>query len=186
VIPKGSFDELKSGDLGQFRARLAKTMPLFADRVGELASWDQIKLLTVAVDRLKRWYRRGLICIGDAAHAMSPVGGVGVNLAVQDAVATANILAGPLRAGSTNEADLARVQERREFPTRMIQRGQLVVQNRVITGVLANQGELKAPFVVKLFAAMPILRRIPARILGIGVRPEHIRTPERARVAQPA
>jgi len=155
VIPKGSFDELKSGDLAQFRARLAKTMPLFADRVGELASWDQIKLLTVAVDRLKRWYRRGVLCIGDAAHAMSPVGGVGVNLAVQDAVAAANILAEPLRAGTTNEADLARVQERREFPTRMIQRGQLVVQNRVITGVLANQGELKAPFAVKLFAAFP-------------------------------
>jgi 2-polyprenyl-6-methoxyphenol hydroxylase-like FAD-dependent oxidoreductase len=161
-------------------------MPLFSERVGELANWDQIKLLTVAVDRLKRWYRRGLICIGDAAHAMSPIGGVGVNLAVQDAVAAANILCEPLLAGAVSEADLARVQKRREFPTRMIQGGQLFIQKRVITGVLANQGEIKPPFVVKLFMRFPALRRVPARILGVGVRPEHVRTPERARVRQPA
>jgi 2-polyprenyl-6-methoxyphenol hydroxylase-like FAD-dependent oxidoreductase len=179
VIPKGSFDEVRRGGLTQFCAQLARTMPLFADRVGELASWDEIKLLTVAVDRLKRWYRRGLICIGDAAHAMSPVGGVGINLAVQDAVAAANILALPLLAGVVGEDLLGQVQERREFPTRMIQRAQVFIQERVITGVLGNREEIKPPFLVKLLWAVPILRRIPARIVGIGIRPEHIRTPER-------
>ncbi|HLH98153.1 MAG TPA: FAD-dependent oxidoreductase [Xanthobacteraceae bacterium] len=186
VIPKGSFDDLRRGDIAQFRQRLAQSMPMFGERVGEVASWDQVKLLTVAVDRLKRWYRRGLICIGDAAHAMSPIGGVGINLAVQDAVAAANILSDPLRAGAVSEAELARVQKRREFPTRMIQGGQLLVQKRVITGLLANQGEIKPPLLVKLFMAFPVLRRIPARILGVGVRPEHIRTLERARAPQPA
>jgi 2-polyprenyl-6-methoxyphenol hydroxylase-like FAD-dependent oxidoreductase len=217
VIPKGSFDEVRRGGLTQFCAQLARTMPLFADRVGELASWDQIKLLTVAVDRLKRWYRRGVICIGDAAHAMSPVGGVGINLAVQDAVAAANILALPLLehfqekwnpvfrpemrqrkdagavsvsnqcetapAGAVGEDLLGRVQERREFPTRMIQRAQVFVQERVITGVLGNREEIKPPFLVKLLRAVPILRRIPARVVGIGIRPEHIRTPERRSAA---
>jgi 2-polyprenyl-6-methoxyphenol hydroxylase-like FAD-dependent oxidoreductase len=184
VIPKGSFDEVRRGGLTQFCAQLARTMPLFADRVGELAGWDQIKLLTVAVDRLKRWYRRGLICIGDAAHAMSPVGGVGINLAVQDAVAAANILALPLLAGAVGEDLLGQVQERREFPTRMIQRAQVFIQERVITGVLGNREEIKPPFLVKLLWAVPILRRIPARIVGIGIRPEHIRTPERRSAAR--
>jgi 2-polyprenyl-6-methoxyphenol hydroxylase-like FAD-dependent oxidoreductase len=207
VIPKGSFDEVRRGGLAQFCAQLAGTMPLFADRVGELADWGQIKLLTVAVDRLKRWYRRGLICIGDAAHAMSPVGGVGINLAVQDAVAAANILAQPLlehfqekarpgldpgwnpvfrpemrqrkHAGAVGEDLLGQVQERREFPTRMIQRAQVFVQERVITGVLGNRDQIKPPLLVKLLWAVPILRRIPARIVGIGIRPEHIRTLER-------
>jgi len=179
VIPKGSFEAMRGGGLAQFRAQLARTMPLFADRVGELAGWDQIKLLTVAVDRLKRWYRRGLLCIGDAAHAMSPVGGVGINLAVQDAVAAANILAQPLLAGVVGEDELRRVQARRQFPTRVIQRLQVFIQERVITGVLGNRDELKPPFPVKLLAALPILRRIPARIVGLGVRPEHIRTLER-------
>jgi len=145
-----------------------------------IASWEQVKLLTVAVDRLKRWYRRGLLCIGDAAHAMSPVGGVGINLAVQDAVAAANILAAPLYAGMVGEADLARVQERRAFPTRMIQGGQVFIQKRVISGVLGNKTELTPPLPVRLMQAFPILRRIPARIIGLGVRPEHIQTPERA------
>jgi 2-polyprenyl-6-methoxyphenol hydroxylase-like FAD-dependent oxidoreductase len=184
VIPKGSLDEVRRGGLTQFCAQLARTMPLFADRVGELAGWDEIKLLTVAVDRLKRWYRRGLICIGDAAHAMSPVGGVGINLAVQDAVAAANILALPLLAGAVGEDLLGQVQERREFPTRMIQRAQVFIQERVITGVLGNREEIKPPFLVKLLWAVPILRRIPARIVGIGIRPEHIRTPERRSAAR--
>jgi 2-polyprenyl-6-methoxyphenol hydroxylase-like FAD-dependent oxidoreductase len=185
VIPKGSIEAVRSGGLAQFRARLARTMPLFAERVGELTDWDQIKLLTVAVDRLKRWYRRGLICIGDAAHAMSPVGGVGINLAVADAVAAANILALPLLAGAVGEDDLRRVQARREFPTRVIQRLQVFIQERVITGVLGNRDTLKPPLPVKLLAAFPILRRIPARIVGLGIRPEHIRTPERCSVAKP-
>jgi 2-polyprenyl-6-methoxyphenol hydroxylase-like FAD-dependent oxidoreductase len=179
VIPKGSFEAVRRAGLAQFCAQLTRTMPLFADRVGELADWDQVKLLTVAVDRLKRWYRRGLICIGDAAHAMSPVGGVGINLAVQDAVAAANILAQPLLEGAIGEDVLRRVQERREFPTRVIQRAQVLVQERVITGVLGSQDKVEPPFLLKLLRAIPFLRRIPARIVGMGIRPEHIRTPER-------
>ena len=179
VIPKGSFEEVRRSGLPQFGAQLARALPLFTDRVGELANWDQIKLLTVTVDRLKRWYRRGLLCIGDAAHAMSPVGGVGINLAVQDAVAAANILAQPLSQGGVGEDLLRRVQERREFPTRVIQRAQVLVQERVITGVLSKQDQMKPPLAVKLLGAFPILRRIPARLVGMGVRPEHIGTPER-------
>jgi 2-polyprenyl-6-methoxyphenol hydroxylase-like FAD-dependent oxidoreductase len=179
VIPKGSFEDVRRAGLAQFCAQLGRTMPLFADRVGELTSWDQIKLLTVAVDRLACWHRRGLLCIGDAAHAMSPIGGVGINLAVQDAVAAANILWQPLRAGTLGEDALRRVQERRAFPTRMVQGAQVLIQKRVITGVLGNQAEIKPPLAVKLLQAFPVLRRIPARLLGIGIRPEHIRTPER-------
>ncbi len=188
VIPKGSFEEVRRRGLTRFCAQLARTMPMLADRIGELTSWDQIKLLTVAVDRLKRWYRRGLLCIGDAAHAMSPVGGIGINLAIQDAVAAANILAEPLRAGADagGEDALRRVQGRREFPTRLIQAGQVFVQKRVITGVLGQRDKIKPPFVVKLLRTFPILRRIPARIVGMGIRPEHIRTPERRAAADPA
>jgi 2-polyprenyl-6-methoxyphenol hydroxylase-like FAD-dependent oxidoreductase len=180
VIPKGSVEEVHRKGLPAFRAGIISAVPMFGDRVEEIADWDQVKLLTVAVDRLKRWYRPGLLCIGDAAHAMSPIGGVGINLAVQDAVATANIVAEPLRASTVGEDVLAKVQERREFPTRVTQRIQIVMQERVIRNVLAGQGELKPPLFVKLLRAFPFLRRIPARILGLGVRPEHIGTPERA------
>jgi 2-polyprenyl-6-methoxyphenol hydroxylase-like FAD-dependent oxidoreductase len=180
VIPKGSVEEVHRKGLPAFRADIVSAVPMFGDRVDEIADWDQVKLLTVAVDRLKRWYRSGLLCIGDAAHAMSPIGGVGINLAVQDAVAAANIVAEPLRAGIVGEDVLAKVQERREFPARVTQRIQIVMQERVIRNVLAGQGELKPPLFVKLLRAFPILRRIPARILGLGVRPEHIGTPERA------
>jgi 2-polyprenyl-6-methoxyphenol hydroxylase-like FAD-dependent oxidoreductase len=179
VIPKGSIDEVRSKGLAAFRDQIAKAVPAFTDRAPEIVDWDQVKLLTVAVDRMKRWHRKGLVCIGDAAHAMSPLGGVGVNLAVQDAVAAANILAEPLRQGAVGEDVLAKVQARREFPTRVTQRIQIVMQERVIRNVLAGQGELKPPLFVKLLRAFPVLRRIPARILGLGVRPEHIRTPER-------
>jgi 2-polyprenyl-6-methoxyphenol hydroxylase-like FAD-dependent oxidoreductase len=185
VIPKGSFEAVQRAGLAELRAQLARTMPVFADRVGEIAGWGEIKLLTVVVDRLKRWYRRGLLCIGDAAHAMSPVGGVGINLAVQDAVAAANILMQPLLSGAVDEAALRRVQERRELPTRVIQSGQVFVQRRVISSLLANTDKIEPPLVVKLLKAIPLLRRIPARIIGLGVRPEHIRTPERT-VAKPA
>jgi 2-polyprenyl-6-methoxyphenol hydroxylase-like FAD-dependent oxidoreductase len=185
VIPKGSFEEVRGRGLAPFRAQLTRTMPMFMDRVGELTTWDQIKLLTVAVERLTRWYRRGLLCIGDAAHAMSPIGGVGINLAVQDAVAAANILAAPLHAGANavgNDA-LRRVQERREFPTRVIQAGQVFVQKRVITGVLGSPDRIRPPLVVRLLQTFPILRRVPARIVGMGIRPEHIRTPARPAAA---
>jgi 2-polyprenyl-6-methoxyphenol hydroxylase-like FAD-dependent oxidoreductase len=185
VIPKGSFAAVQSAGLAEFRARLVQAVPVFADRVGDITSWDQVKLLTVAVDRLKRWYRRGVLCIGDAAHAMSPVGGVGINLAVQDAVAAANILADPLFSGTVDEDALRRVQERREFPTRVIQRGQVFIQQRVISGVLAKSDKIEPPLPMKLLKMFPVLRRIPARIIGLGIRPEHIRTPERAMAAKP-
>jgi 2-polyprenyl-6-methoxyphenol hydroxylase-like FAD-dependent oxidoreductase len=179
VIPKGSFEEVRRAGLEAFRAGLAQGMPMFADRVGELKDWDQIKLLTVAVDRLATWHKPGLLCIGDAAHAMSPIGGVGINLAVQDAVAAANILWEPLSRGRVSEDDLARVQRRREFPTRVTQAIQIFLQNRVISRALAAKGTLEVPLGIRLLGRFPLLRRIPARLLGLGVRPEHVRTPER-------
>jgi 2-polyprenyl-6-methoxyphenol hydroxylase-like FAD-dependent oxidoreductase len=177
VIPKGGIDEIRLKGLEAFRVNVARSAPVFADRVAELKDWDQIKLLTVAVDRMPVWYKPGLLCIGDAAHAMSPIGGVGVNLAVQDAVAAANILWEPLRRGRINGGDLARVQARREFPAKVTQAVQVFLQNKVISRALAASGELQAPLLVRLIARWPLLRRIPARLLGLGVRPEHVRTP---------
>jgi 2-polyprenyl-6-methoxyphenol hydroxylase-like FAD-dependent oxidoreductase len=177
VIPKGGIDEIRAGGLDAFRANVTRSVPMFADRVTELQDWDHIKLLTVAVDRMPVWHRPGLLCIGDAAHAMSPIGGVGVNLAVQDAVAAANILWEPLRRGSVSEADLARVQARREFPAKVTQAIQVFLQNNVISRALAASGALQAPLPVRLMARWPLLRRIPARLLGLGVRPEHVRAP---------
>jgi 2-polyprenyl-6-methoxyphenol hydroxylase-like FAD-dependent oxidoreductase len=179
VIPKGGSDAIRAKGLDAFRANVAQSVPMFADRVAELKDWDQIKLLTVAVDRMPVWHRPGLLCIGDAAHAMSPIGGVGVNLAVQDAVAAANILCEPLRRGSVSEADLARVQRRREFPTKVTQAIQVFLQKNVISRALVASGELPAPLPVRLMARWPLLRRIPARLLGLGVRPEHVKTPSR-------
>jgi len=178
VIPKGTIEATHRAGLPAFRANVVRTVPAFADRVDQLSDWDQIKLLTVAVNRLKRWHRPGLLCIGDAAHAMSPIGGVGVNLAVQDAVAAANILAQPLRAGRVIDADLQRVQQRREFPTRVTQRIQVFLQNRVINPLLGEDRPLRAPLALRLLSRFPLLRRIPARLVGIGVRPEHVRTPD--------
>jgi 2-polyprenyl-6-methoxyphenol hydroxylase-like FAD-dependent oxidoreductase len=177
VIAKGSLNEVHAQGLHAFRDSVAKLAPFAADRVHELHDWDSIKLLTVQVDRLRQWYRPGLLCIGDAAHAMSPVGGVGINLAIQDAVATANLLAQPLRDGRTTEADLAKVQARRAWPTELTQRVQLLVQNRVISRVLSSNVPLQPPFAIRLIARFPFLRRIPARMIGLGVRPEHVRTP---------
>ena len=148
LIPKGGFEEVRRKGLAAFRRSLVEINPALKNRVRELASWDDIKLLTVTVDRLQRWYRPGLLCIGDAAHAMSPVGGVGINLAIQDAVAAANILAAPLRSGHVPETVLAEVQKRREWPTRMTQRLQILIQNAVISNVLRLQRQPKAPFVV--------------------------------------
>ena len=179
VIPKDGDAEMRRKGLAAFRAGIVSAVPMFANRVDEIADWDQVKLLTVAVDRMPRWYRSGLLFIGDAAHAMSPIGGVGVNLAVQDAVAAANILAGPLLSGAIGDEVLAKVQERREFPTRVTQRIQVLMQNNIIRTVLSGE-ELKPPLPLRLLAAWPLLRRLPARLLGLGVRPEHIRTPERA------
>jgi len=176
VIPKGSRDQLPGKGLPAFRDAVAQLAPFMADRVGELHDWDPIKLLTVQVDRLHRWYRPGLLCIGDAAHAMSPVGGVGINLAIQDAVATANLLAEPLRAGRLTVQDLQRVQQRREWPTRMTQRVQLMIQDRVIKRVLTDGGRFSPPFAIRMLALVPFLRWIPARMIGLGFRPEHVHT----------
>ncbi len=177
VIPKGGFAELRRRGLDAFRQAVAALNPELAARMAEIGSWDDVKLLTVAVDRLARWYRKGLLCIGDAAHAMSPIGGVGINLAIQDAVAAANILWRPLRAGRVSEVDLRKVQARREWPTRATQRLQLFIQDRVISNVLALTRRPSAPLALKLFNWLPVLRRIPARLIGMGFRPEHVRSP---------
>jgi 2-polyprenyl-6-methoxyphenol hydroxylase-like FAD-dependent oxidoreductase len=174
VIAKGTLDEIRARGLPAFRQSVAALVPFAADRVGTLASWDDVKLLTVAVDRLDTWHRPGVLCIGDAAHTMSPVGGVGINLAVQDAVAAANLLATPLREGRLTEADLAKVQRRRELPARVTQRLQILVQNRVITRVLGRDQALEPPLALNLLARFPRLRQLPARLIGIGVRPEHV------------
>ena len=180
VIRKGGMEEIRRAGLPAFRQSVARRVPMFADRAEELEDWDQIKPLTVAVDRLDGWHRPGLLCIGDAAHAMSPIGGVGVNLAVQDAVAAANILWRPLAAGTLQEADLDRVQKRRMFPTRVTQRMQVIIQNNVIGRVLGESGSIKAPLLLRLTSRFASLRRLPARFVGMGVRPEHVATPERS------
>ncbi|QDE71131.1 hypothetical protein BHS09_31470 [Myxococcus xanthus] len=178
VISKGSFDALREAGLASFREDFARLAPFLADRTHELATWDDVKLLTVRVDRLRTWYQAGLLCIGDAAHAMSPVGGVGINLAVQDAVAAANILAGPLLARHVTPMDLRRVQERREWPTRFTQRAQVLIQNRVLGPALRSPAASTAlPLPLWLVQHVPFLRRIPARLVGMGIRPEHVRTP---------
>ena len=176
VIHKGSLDQLQARGLQAFRDNVAQLAPFLADRVGELQDWEAIKLLTVQVDRLRQWYRRGLLCIGDAAHAMSPVGGVGINLAIQDAVAAANLLAAPLRSDRLTTDDLRRVQERRDRPTRVTQRAQLFIQDRVIRRVLRSSDRLTPPLPIRLLARFPFLARFPARLIGLGVRPEHVNT----------
>ncbi len=178
VIPKGRFDEIRQEGLPSFRSYIAQLVPFLRDRVEELTDWSEIKLLTVMVDRLSHWYRPGLLCIGDAAHAMSPIGGVGINLAIQDAVAAANILASPLVQGTVAVKQLRAVQRRRELPTRITQRLQVLIQNRVIGRVLSTSKNLSLPFPIKLLRQWPALRRIPARAIGMGFRPEHVRTPE--------
>ena len=177
VIAKGQAERVRAAGLAAFREGLARITPHMTDRVNELATWDDVKLLTVQVNRLTRWYRPGLLCIGDAAHAMSPVGGVGINLAIQDAVAAANILAAPLRERRVTVDDLQRVQKRREWPTRVTQRIQLAIQHRVIRAVLGATAPVKPPLAVRLLGRFPRLRRIPGRLIGMGVRPEHVRTP---------
>ena len=179
VIPKGGIDEMRGRGLEAFRERLGAVALYAGDRLEELRSWDDVKLLTVRVDRLARWYRPGLLCVGDAAHAMSPIGGVGINLALQDAVAAANVLAGPLGEGRVTVEHLDQVQRRRELPTRLTQWLQVVIQKRVIATVLRGAGPLRPPWPLRLLAQLAFLRRIPARLIGIGARPEHVRTPVR-------
>ena len=175
VIPKGTADEIRHRGLEAFRQEIAALEPFLQGRTEELSDWKQISLLTVTVDRLARWSRPGVLCIGDAAHAMSPIGGVGINLAIQDAVAAANLLGPKLRQNNVTESDLEAVQRRRSFPTRATQRFQILIQNNVIRKILGSDKALSAPWVLKLLQRWPVLRRIPARVLGLGFRPEHVK-----------
>jgi 2-polyprenyl-6-methoxyphenol hydroxylase-like FAD-dependent oxidoreductase len=176
IIPKGGFDEIRKRGIEAFHEEIVAIAPFVRDRVGELKDWDDIKLLTVVIDRLRDWSIPGLLCIGDAAHAMSPVGGVGINLAIQDAVAASNILAAPLREKRLTIDDLRKVQDRRELPTRLTQGLQVLIQDRVIGRVLGSRGKVRPPWALRMARRFPFLRRIPAWIIGIGFRPEHVKT----------
>jgi 2-polyprenyl-6-methoxyphenol hydroxylase-like FAD-dependent oxidoreductase len=180
VIEKGGFERVRHAGLASFREEIVRLAPHLSDRVGELGDWSDVKLLTVAVDRLRSWHRPGLLCIGDAAHAMSPIGGVGINLAVQDAVAAANILAPRLLRGEVSDDDLHAVQRRREFPTRAMQAVQIFMQKRVIGRVLKSTQRPSPPLPVRLLGRWPLLQRLPARLIGLGFRPEHVQIPVEA------
>jgi 2-polyprenyl-6-methoxyphenol hydroxylase-like FAD-dependent oxidoreductase len=177
VIPKGQFEEIKVRGLKEFQEDIASFAGFLRDRVTELDDWSKIRLLTVQVNRLRDWCCEGLLCIGDSAHAMSPAGGVGINLAIQDAVATANLLAEKLLRGPVRVDDLRTVQARREWPTRLIQAMQIVVHRRVVTGRSPGDKKTSLPFVLRLLKWFPILRQLPARFIGVGPRPEHVRSP---------
>ncbi|HTU45151.1 MAG TPA: FAD-dependent oxidoreductase [Bryobacteraceae bacterium] len=180
IIQKGSFDDVKRNGLEAFRESLRRIAPFLGDRVNEVHDWDQVKLLSVQINRLESWHRLGLLCIGDAAHAMSPAGGVGINLAIQDAVAAANLLACPLREHRVTEALLARVQRRREFPTRLTQRAQVNAHNG-LQHLFRNPGPLHAPWQFKTIVSIPGIQHVLGRLVGVGVRPEHIQdSPVRA------
>jgi len=176
-ILKGASEEIRIKGIEEFRASIVEIASFLRDRVGELRDWNDVKLLTVRVDRLRQWYRPGLLCIGDAAHAMSPVGGVGINLAIQDAVAAANILAGPLREGAVSTGDLARIQRRRELPTRLTQRVQALMRKQV-GGSLDNSASRRIPWPVRLLERTTLPRRLRTRFIGVGIRPEHVKTPD--------
>jgi 2-polyprenyl-6-methoxyphenol hydroxylase-like FAD-dependent oxidoreductase len=178
VIPKGGIEQVKAAGLDAFRRNVVAMSPFLGDRIGELKSWDDVKLLSVTVDRLRKWWRSGVICIGDSAHAMSPIGGVGINIAVQDAVAAANRLAAPLGAGKLTDQDLDAIQRRRSLPVRFTQWMQLTAQKRIISRVLVTQQRPKPPLMFKLLKVFPLLRRVPARLLAVGIRPEHVHTPD--------
>ena len=175
AIRKGEYQNVRAAGLEAFRRSVGDTIPDLADRTGELHDWDAVKLLSVQADRLRRWHRPGLLCIGDAAHAMSPVGGVGINLAIADAVAAANILARPLRAGRVSSGDLAAVQLRRELPTRAIQAFQSVAQRRVVSSLLGPEGAPSLPAPARALLRLRPVRDLPARIIAFGIWPEHVR-----------
>ncbi|MEY2526242.1 MAG: hypothetical protein QOE73_1013, partial [Verrucomicrobiota bacterium] len=174
VIPKGEFENIKARGLRSFHDDIVRLAPFLGERVAELDDWSTIRLLTVQINRLREWCRDGLLCIGDAAHAMSPAGGVGINLAIQDAVATANLLAEKLRQGAVSLEDLRAVQKRREWPTRLIQRMQVFIHRRIATGRASGSGS-SLPLVVRLLRDFPILRQLPARFIGIGPGKERLR-----------
>ena len=174
VIPKGGYDRVVAAGLPALRESVAALAPRLADRVGKITDWDDVKVLTVRLNRLRRWHAPGVLLIGDAAHAMSPVGGVGINLAIQDAVAAARLLAAPLRAGRVTDADLARVRRRRRWPTVATQFGQRVIQRALIGRALAADRPVNAPLPMRLLQRLPAVQALPARLVGIGVRPEHV------------
>ena len=175
VVPKGGYDAVKARGLPAFREHIRAIAPFLGGRVETLRDWDDVKLLTVTVDRLEQWWRPGLLCIGDAAHAMSPIGGIGINLAVQDAVAAANILSGPLMRGAVRDSDLAKVQRRRSRPVALIQSMQLLIQDRILSPALNTSRPIKPPLAIKLLDRFAWLRRWPARVVGMGFRMEHVR-----------
>jgi 2-polyprenyl-6-methoxyphenol hydroxylase-like FAD-dependent oxidoreductase len=178
VIAKGALTRMQTEDIAGFRQRVAEMAPFTADRIAEIGSWDDVKLLTVAIDRLPVWHRPGLLCIGDAAHAMSPVGGVGINIAIQDAIAAANLLAPVFKHKERpDENDLAAVQKRRTRAVRWTQAAQILIQNRVITGLLGRETKLAPPAILKFVARLPLARRIIGRLVGLGVQPERISSP---------
>ena len=181
IIPKSTFEQIKTEGLDAFRQNIAQIALFLSDRVGEIQDWEEIKLLTVQINRLRRWHLPGLLCIGDAAHAMSPAGGVGINLAIQDAVAAANMLSAPLRAGHVNELILERVQQRREFPTRVTQFLQ-VAAHSALDGVFKTNGPIHAPWQLKVVDALPGRKWIMGYVVGVGVRPEHVADVEKMRM----
>jgi 2-polyprenyl-6-methoxyphenol hydroxylase-like FAD-dependent oxidoreductase len=174
VIGKGGFDDIKRRGLSAFREDVATTAPFLQDRAEELGTFEDVKLLEVKIDRLEQWWRPGLLCIGDAAHAMSPVGGVGINLAIQDAVAASNVLSRPLASGALVDGHLQQVQKRRELPTRITQALQVLVQERVIGRALDDSRSLRGGLLLKALDRFPALQRVPANIVGVGFRPEHV------------
>jgi 2-polyprenyl-6-methoxyphenol hydroxylase-like FAD-dependent oxidoreductase len=178
VIAKGEADRIRERGLPEFRERIGRLEPFLRSRLEEVRDWKDVSVLTVTVDRLEQWSRPGLLCIGDAAHAMSPIGGVGINLAIQDAVAAANLLGPVLMQRAPSDPELHRVQLRRNFPTRATQRLQFTIQNKIIRRVLGRAEAMTLPWPLKLLRRWPFLCRIPARIVGVGFRPEHVKTPE--------
>lgn len=174
VVPKGGAEALQRQDIAVFRQQAGEAAPFLRTQLDDVRSWDDVKLLTVKIDRLLQWSRPGLLCIGDAAHAMSPVGGVGINLAIQDAIATANLLAAPLRGGRVTAQDLQAVQQRRLWPTKATQTMQIGIQNNLLVPTLANTGELSVPLPLRVVTRLPALQRLLARLLGMGVRPERV------------
>jgi 2-polyprenyl-6-methoxyphenol hydroxylase-like FAD-dependent oxidoreductase len=178
VIAKGQYDAVKARGLQALLDDVVRMAPVLKPGIADVKSWDDVKLLTVAINRLKRWTLPGLLCIGDAAHAMSPMGGVGVNLAVQDAVAAANLLAAKLVAGCPTEAELDAVRQRREFPVRVTQRMQVIGQDTIVRAALGGAGQLlKVPVALRLITAFPWLQGATARFIGLGARPEHVQSP---------
>jgi 2-polyprenyl-6-methoxyphenol hydroxylase-like FAD-dependent oxidoreductase len=178
ILAKGQADAIRSRGIQAFRREVQEAAPVLGDLTAALPDFEEVKLLTVSLDRLTSWHRPGLLAIGDAAHAMSPVGGVGINLAIQDAVCAANVLAAPLRAGTDLDPLLVRVQQRRMLPTRLIQAGQRAAHNRVLAPLLAGRiASVTPPWPLRLLGAVPLLRRLPGRIIGLGFRREHVRSP---------